>query len=404
MKSNMILVWIFTFSVFICNSQQKLTIEDVQNYTEYFTIDENFQFSDNTINFFTKEARNNQFIGIAEVHQSEQLSYFTTAFLKVLKKEGYSNLALEIGAHSADLIENLSENPDDVLENLKQYNLTYGKKSFPFIPFIFMDKVADARFIEEAARQGYDLWGIDREYEFSYVMHLDELFNKVKEKTPEIKKAYEKSRNVLSKVTFKDKTYGEFKVCWLLNEPNIQEFFALIDSDKKLANYINEIKNSWRIYCRFLNGKGGSNVRAKYMRKKFDSLYNSVQKKDQNQPKVLLKLGGVHLTHGNSQYGRYDVGRHVHEKAKENNTGFLTIRHVWRYKNGSDQISKKAWKNTSFLMQLGEKDKWTLIDLRPLKKKLEAGEITVDKGTAWELKSYDLFLISPNDSKGKVIR
>ena len=112
----------------------------------------------------------------------------------------------------------------------------------------------------------------------------------------------------------------------------------------------------------------------------------------------------MHLTHGNSQYGRFDVGRHLHEKAKENKTGFLSIRHVWRYKNGKDQVGKKGWERTSFLMQMGKIDKWTLIDLRPLKKKLKSGEISVDKGTEWELNNYDLFLISPNDKKDKINR
>ena len=91
-------------------------------------------------------------------------------------------------------------------------------------------------------------------------------------------------------------------------------------------------------------------------------------------------------------------------KKKENNTGFLAIRHVYRFRNGKDQVGKKGLKNTSFLMQLGKKETWTMIDLRPLKKMLKKGLIKVDKGTAWELNSYDLFLISPNDSKGKINR
>ncbi len=384
-------------------AQKQLTVDDVLSFTNYFTLDQENGISEEMSLFFKDEAQKNQYIGIAEVHQSQQLSYFTTAFLKLLKEEGYSNFALEIGAHSADIIERLSKEPIEASKNLKRYNVKYGKNSFPFIPFIFVDKKADALFIEEASRQGFNLWGIDREYEFSYVMHIDELFDRVKIKTPEIKKAYEKSRKTISKVAFKDKVSGDAKLCWLLNEPNTQHFFSLIDSDEELAIYITEIKNSWKIYCRFLNGKGGSNARAKYMRKKFDSLYGIVERKQQL-PKVLVKLGGVHLTHGNSQYGRYDVGKHLHEKAKVNSTGFLSIRHVWRYKNGNDQIEKKGWKKTSFLMQMGKRDQWTLIDLRPLRKQLEAGEITVDEGTAWELKSYDLFLISPDDTKGKLNR
>ena len=55
-------------------------------------------------------------------------------------------------------------------------------------------------------------------------------------------------------------------------------------------------------------------------------------------------------------------------------------------------------------MEMGRKDRWTLIDLRSLKKQVALENLVIDSGTAWELKSYDWFLISPNDSKGRINR
>ena len=300
-------------------------------------------------------------------------------------------------------MEEISKKSSKTFEELKKLNRKYGKSKFPYVPFIFVDKIADAKFIEKASELKYNLWGIDREYEFSYLIHLDELYSRVKNKTSEITKAYEKARKKIAKINFKLKVSGESKYCWMINEPMMKEFFSLIDSDQELARYIREMKNSWSIYCRFVRGKGGSNARARYMRRKFDSLYSEAKKVDEI-PKVLVKLGGVHLTHGKSIFGRYDVGNHLHDKAKENKTGFLAIRHMWRYKNGSDQSKKKNYEGTRFLLSLGKKDQWTLIDLRPLKKLWMDKKIIVDKGTEWELKSYDLFLISPDDTKGKVNR
>lgn len=392
----------FAMCISTLHAQRQLTINDVKKHTQYFSISNDFEISENTKNFFAQEAKENQFIGIAEVHQSEQLSYFTTSLLPILKTKGYHNFALEIGDYSASILEDLSKNPSLTSIKLKSLNNRYGKNKFPYIPFIFVDKKADALFIEEASKLNYNLWGIDREFEFSYLMHLDKMYS-ISKKSKEIKIAYANARKLMKKVVFKDKVSGQSKYCWLLNESKINNFFDLVSEDKNVSNYVLEIKNSLKIYCRFVTGKGGSNARAKYMRKKFDSLYNSAKIKNQL-PKVLVKLGGVHLTHGKSQYNRYDVGKHLHEKAKENNTGFLAIRHVYRYRNGKDQVGKKGWKNTSFLMQLGKKEKWTMIDLRPLKKMLKESVIKVDKGTAWEIKSYDLFLISPNDSKGKINR
>lgn len=383
-------------------AQKKLTLNDVKKYTNYFAVSKNFKFSKNILPIINKEASKSQFIGLAEVHQSKQLSNFTTALLKVLKTNGYNNFALEIGDYSTSILENISKDPIKTLENLKTYNKRYGRKKFPYIPFIFVDKKADADFIKEASKLDYNLWGIDREFEFSYLMHIDNIYNK-SSKTGQINKVYKAARKVMKKVVFKDKVYGQSKYCWLLNEPTIHYFFNLFSNDKSLNKYTQELKNSWKIYCRLVKGKGGSLARAKYMRTKFDSLYRVAAEKEPL-PKVLIKLGGVHLTHGKSQYKRYDVGKHLHEKAKANNTEFLSIRHVWRYKNGKDQINKKGWSKTRFLMQMGKKNKWTLIDLRPIKKMVKKQKLIVDKGTAWELKSYDWFLISPNDTKGKINR
>lgn len=383
-------------------SQERLTLNEVSKHTRYFTISDDFLFSENIINLIGEEARKSQFIGIAEVHQSEQLSYFTAALMKLGKQYEFNHLALEIGDYSASILEDASLTPHETLKNLKQLNRSYGKSRFPYVPFIFVDKVADAKFIEEAAKLGINLWGIDREYEFSYLLHFDRMFD-MSSKSPAIRTAYTKARKLMNKVAFKDKVSGQSKYCWLLSEGSIMNYFDLLSQDKELKAYVSEIRNSWKIYCRFVQKKGGSIARAKYMRNKFDSLY-TIARQHKPFPKVIVKLGGVHLTHGNSQYGRYDVGRHLHEKAKKNITKFLAIRHVWRYKNGKDQIEKSGWKNTRFLMEMGRKYQWTLIDLRPIKKLVSLQNLQVDDGTAWELKNYDWFLISPNDSKGRINR
>ncbi|WP_298516705.1 hypothetical protein [uncultured Kordia sp.] len=398
-------LYTFFTCLLICTTiyaQKQLSLNDVQKHTHYFSISENYEFSENIQEMLAQGAKESQFIGIAEVHQSEQLSHFTAAFLRILKSHEFNNFALEIGDYATSILENISKKPAEIQHKLSILNKKYGKSRFPYVPFIFVDKIADVKFIQEASKLDFNLWGIDREYEFSYLLHFDKMYA-LSTKTSEITTAYQKARKILKKNAFKDKVSGESKYCWLLNEPSINDFLMLVSEETTLRNYANELKNSWKIYCRFATKKGGSTARATYMKRKFDSLY-TVATTQEKLPKVLVKLGGVHLTHGNSQYGRYDVGRHLHEKAKDNNTNFLAIRHVWRYKNGKDQIGKSGWKNTRFLMQLGKKDQWTLIDLRPLKKLVATQQLQVDTGTAWELKNYDWFLISPNDSKGNINR
>ncbi|MFD2587963.1 hypothetical protein ACFSQJ_13540 [Croceitalea marina] len=402
MKLNTFFVTILFFAFLGIKAQNKLTLEDVEKETVYFSVSEELQFSENVLSILNEEADKNQFIGIAEVHQSEQLSLFTSSFLGILKSNGFNHFALEVGDYAATILEEGFKEPTAIMSKIKDLNKKYGKSKFPYLPFIFVDKIADAKFIEESARLEFNLWGIDREYEFSYLMHLDKMYQ-LSTKSDVIYQLYNEAQKEMTSVVFKDKISGKSKYCWLLNNTKINRFLNEVSKEQYLNNYAQELTNSWNIYCWFVQKKGGSAARVKYMRRKFDSLYSIATQKEKL-PKVLAKLGGVHLTHGNSIYGRYDVGRHLHEKAKANNTQFLAIRHVRRYKNGQDQINKSGWSNTSFLMQMGKKDKWALIDLRPLKEMVEEQGLSVDKGTAWELKNYDWFLISPNDSKGKINR
>ncbi len=134
------------------------------------------------------------------------------------------------------------------------------------------------------------------------------------------------------------------------------------------------------------------------MKKNFNSY---IENSPEENPKVFLKLGGIHLTHGRSTFGVDDMGKFLTEKANSDGKSFLSIRHLITYRNGKSNIGKSGWKSTSLFLEIGRKGQWTAVDLRPFKKMLENGDINVSESIEFELNSYDLLLISPNDQYPK---
>ncbi|MEM7110124.1 MAG: hypothetical protein AAF519_17990, partial [Bacteroidota bacterium] len=67
------------------------------------------------------------------------------------------------------------------------------------------------------------------------------------------------------------------------------------------------------------------------------------------------------------------------------------------YRNGKSNVGKSSWKSTSLFLEIGRKDIWTAVDLRPFRRMMESGELKTSKSIAFELLSYDILLLSPDD-------
>ncbi len=395
------LLKLYTTLAILCatniQAQPKLTPELLEQHSFRFSLTPEGTLSPKASTQWKEWIHNNQFVGIAEVHNSAQLSYFTKALLEVLKEEGFRHFALEVGPHSASVLTEISSNSVEASSNIRAYNRMYGKKRKT--PFVFVDKEEDALFVQEAARLNFNFWGLDQEYTFSFEMHLDQIHGLIKNPSTELVLAYQKAKTLVRKNVFNRKVKGQPTYCWYLNDETLNEYFDLVKNNEKAKVIIVDMRESWDIYCKSATGKGSNQQRANYMKKNFESYYAEA---DQVAPKVFLKLGGVHLTHGLSQFGVDDMGKYLTESVTNNEDGFLSIRHLIAHRNGKSNVGKKGWKSTSLFLEIGKKEEWTAVDLRPFRKMLEKGTIQVSKSIAFELKSYDILLISPDDQYPKV--
>lgn len=361
-------------------AQQTLTPELMEAYAFRFSINNEHNLTDSAGVKWKTWIGDNQFIGLAEVHNSVQLSIFTTAILSVLKELGFENFALELGPNSANILTEYSRS-NNIGAKIKDLNNQYGKNSNYKTPLIFVNKKADALFMNRASELGYQFWGLDQEFAHSYEMLLDRLFSLYSNPSPKQRALYLESKELLKKKIFKKKIKGQSIYCWYQSNKIINDCLDALKEGPIAEKIVIDIRESWDIYCKSATGVGSNQQRADYMKQNFESYFAEGEAR----PKVFLKLGGVHLTHYLSPFGVDDIGKFLHEKAKENNTGFLNIRHLIAYRNGKSNIGKSGWKTVSMFLKLGRKDKWTVVDLRPLREQLINGSITTNKEYSYEL-------------------
>ena len=377
--------------------QRDITRDDIEPFTIHFSLSKDYKIEGKAETFFHEAVGQNQFVGLAELHHSKQFSRFTTGFLQLLKAKGFDNFALEVGPYSAEILQKASKNPDDISASIKMLNRIYGKGLFQKMPIPFVNGDEDLVFLKKASELKYNYWGLDQEYSYSFEMHLDTLFTLIENGDEELLEYYRRSKEIVRKAIFRKSVDGQSKYCWILSEPTLNQFFEMCQSDIEAKEYVGALKMSLDIYCRSTSNKPSNQIRANYMKTNFDRRYDQAQSSKAPLPKVLVKLGSIHLTHGKSPFGVDDIGQHLSMKAKKNETGFLTIRHLKRFHRGRDLIGKNGWKGHEILMSLGKKDSWTAIDLRPIRKRLEDQELRAGEKLTFQIYSYDLVLIPPND-------
>ena len=80
---------IFLLIQFPLLSQNELTKELLGKHTIRFQINDQFEMDEEVSKFLSGELSEHQFVGLAELHQSQQLSYFTTACLQRYLQQGF---------------------------------------------------------------------------------------------------------------------------------------------------------------------------------------------------------------------------------------------------------------------------------------------------------------------------
>ncbi|MEM9859499.1 MAG: hypothetical protein AAF843_19250, partial [Bacteroidota bacterium] len=186
-------------------TQQPLTPQLLEESAYRFTLTTEHRLKEPAKVEWKELIGDTNYVGLAEIHNSAQLSLFTKAFLGILKEKGFEHFAMEMGPNTAAILQERTMDDSLTEKHIQELNRTYGKKSSTKTPFIFANKVEDAAFISEAAKLNYAFWGLDQEYAGSYEMLLDQIYQNESELNPSITTAYKNAKKAIRKAIFKDK-------------------------------------------------------------------------------------------------------------------------------------------------------------------------------------------------------
>lgn len=389
-----ILLIVISTKSFGQNSEIKSS--DITSFTYPFNI-ENNKLIGLGADTLKNAIRESQFFMLGEEHMSPQISELTNVLLPYFSSNGYKNFALEVGPFTAKIIQKEIK----FKNSLYEFNSSFYAK-YKDVPIPFFDGTKDEEFIKTALKNNFKLWGLDQEYITAPLFLLDEI-NSILKDSNSTKELYSKAKEYLTQ------QLSSF------NSEKENQYFEMFDSDNDFTKYIKhcnnpkqkEIINALRISMDIYKQQNwnGNQVRMEYMKRNFSNNYKIAQKKD-DFPKVLIKMGSMHLGWGKSWLGIYDLGNMINELANYNGTKSVSINCFSRYieeENGtiSDYMSDQEGKNLSLILELATKDSWTLVDNKKIIELTRNRKIKLNNDLNFLLSRYDYILFAPLKTKVK---
>ncbi len=354
------------------SAQENTVLDSIINANKYvFTVEDDRIIGEAAKQFLIQEARSSQFFVIGELHFNQETPVFTKAILNLLQNHGYNNYAIEIGPYSEKVIsEFLSKKGGKSLlaDFIKKYDPDNQSN-----PIAFMDALDEVEIVEQALKANYSIWGVDQEFIYAPNFLLDKIYELSSlQATNQLafEESYRQAKQQWSHLIL-DST--KYRYQHILNDKTINSFFETSSVySEESTQIIQYIRESTEIYDYYARRKGYENLhgRAQLMRTYFYDYYNRAKMKN-DLPKVVVKLGSMHTTHGRSPGYVYDIGNALGEFALYHNSKAFNISvggATYVRKNGEviDRLQYTPEYETLYKHQAP--DAFTIIDLRAIKK------------------------------------
>lgn len=352
------------------HSQDSLTTEVLQPLTHSFQV-ENGKLSGPGADFLLDLMGNSQYTMLGEYHGSKRISELTRALIPELDEMGYKHLVLEVGPNSAQILEEL---PDETIDGLKKINqkFSYTIEDYENMPIPFFEHVEDAEFLKEAKVRDWNIIGIDQEFCDAVFLLTDRMYNQLadREKHAEL---YAAANDSL--MAYIEDDWNDVRPLFttMLGSETLKTFTDIAQKEEKNKKLVDDFWRSVEIYALREEGKWFENNRQRiqYMKSEYSKAMEE-SKFDLKKDKLLIKMGGKHLSKGFSPLELFEVGNMLNELAEFHGNQCLNINFSVRYYMDGDELKdvmdsdrkRDLWYRS--VNQMGKKDEWVVIDLRPL--------------------------------------
>ena len=341
------------------------------------------------------------FVALGELHNRVRLGELTESLLHILEPHGFNNFAIETGPYSARKLQQLvrSGKPE-----VSEFYAQYSSRLYDLIPIPFFKGKSDVQFLSAADSLGYELWGLDQEFYFSYTYLIDELARLAGESlTVEQQRLRRKLTRRLYWLDRRNQLAETInsnfeRSCRLKNDENLEAYLLSFEKTDHpdILQILDALRTTLQIYCLADQGKASSPVRINYFRENFDRNFEAALAENP-EPKVFLKMGSFHMGRQRSPLNLYDIGNHVHQLAESKGQSTVHIYYLNRFLEGKDMKGRRGWEGSEIFISVGDREKWTLIDLRPLREQLSNGTLSGNDFEVRTIWNYDFIIVAPED-------
>lgn len=326
------------------------------------------------------------FFLLGEQHNIQAIEELTTHLIPLLKKEGYTIYATEIGPFAAEKILTLKKNNQSLLSYYCNYIPLLG-----FSPFGFFSTQEEERTLEAVIEHKMDLWGIDFDNYGSYLSLVNEMYlqseqgkilpSEYKETYAFIANQYQQAHNgynptLMQNILESDLVNNFLKLARnMQNTPLIEQFILSLKINNEQA------KGFWE--GRVIN-----------MKHNFSTYYRKATAKGVA-PKVFMKMGAIHTSRGTSFNGNIDIGNMIYELANFNGQKSFSVISFPRYILENGEILDTIEEENKILLSYTSPTNWTFIDLHTIKQLSIEQKIQLPQTIIVYLQKFDALLIPP---------
>lgn len=343
------------------------------------------------------------YVVLGELHNRRQLGRLTEALLHRLRPAGFRYLAVETGPHSAEKLEKLISGGR---EEVSDFYGRYSSKLFGIYPIPFFTGEADLEFLAAADSLGYELWGLDQEFYFAFRYLVDELAELARQNGTPLNDRESRWRRGIKRRLYwwhrRAQLFSGFPMSCRLKEDNrYASYMQRLGErgDPEISGVVEAARKSLEIYCMAEKGQASSPVRVAYFKEQFDRNLEEARRADPD-PRVLVKFGSYHAGRHQSPLGLKDLGHHLHHLADSTGRKSVHLRYMDRFtEDGEDLAGRSGSEPYATLRSVGRRDRWALVDLRPLRRRLEEGTLHANTSEVREIRNYDFLLVSPEDRR-----
>ncbi|MFG0305067.1 MAG: hypothetical protein ACF8Q5_02495 [Phycisphaerales bacterium JB040] len=268
------------------------------------------QLSGPGLDWIEQRAADSHFVLLGEQHGVEEVGAFAGGLYRALFDDGYTRVALEIGPFIGD---RLSQEPVAQAIATYPFSIAFANDS----ELDFLESVGD-RFEGEGPR----IWGLDQE--LTAVHPLLYLMQRTQDPNAAGLLKRELAQAVQLEGDYLDEDRG---AAW----DALSEALGATPGDGAYE-IIDALRTSNEIYATYhaqqrgeVSGDPSGRQREQYMQHRFDELLGVVSNQTGQTPRVLMKLGGLHVMKQPNPNGYDTLGMHVERVAARADTDALHL-------------------------------------------------------------------------------